>query len=424
MNTQKINGTDILHAASAESFILRTGTYFDGVDVVDSVPVDIEVRDGKISSVRPARSGGAEDIPVADCSGAFVMPGLIEAHVHLSGMATAEPYRRYFENPDIRLIKAMRQTEELLSRGYTTIRDMGGKGKGLSLKEAIAKGLYLGPRILAPIEYISPTGGHADWPVLPYDFVKENMLRGVIVDGVDECVQAVRYLLREKADFVKLATAAGSMAQSYDGMFFKPCFTVAEITAMCDEAHSQRKKVAAHAMGDEGIRRSLIGGVDTFEHCFYEYEKYPDILDLLLEKNAIVVPTLCLVKWFQEIEENNGRMQNAAYFDKHMEKHYAFVRTAYEAGVPIACGSDENGIFGPVGRCMEEYGHLANAGLSNVAILRGATSIAARALDIAEKTGKIAPGMSADLLVLEKSPLDRIEILQEKANVKLVVLGA
>ena len=274
-----IRGSRIVTAKDQGALILRTGTIYDGIGRDASHDLDLLLDGGKIVQVAPRGSFDGKGLPVWDCSDKFVMPGLIEAHLHMSGMHTQEPYRRYFENNDVRLIRALGHAEELLAHGYTTVRELGAKGRGIGIREGIGKGLCRGPRILTSIEFLSPTGGHGDWPILPYDFVKETSMRSVLVDGPDQCVYAVRRLLREGADLVKIVTATGNMGQPYDNMKFRACFNLKEIRAMSDEAHEQGKKIAAHVVGDVGLRNALDGGIDTIEHCLFNFEKNPELLE-------------------------------------------------------------------------------------------------------------------------------------------------
>ena len=321
LNYELVRGTKVVDAAAQGEFILRAGTLFDGESSQVRHHVDILVRNGRIAQVLPAGGFEGAEYPCYDCSDKFVMPGLIEAHLHLSGMHTQEPYRRYFENNDVRLIRALGHAEELLAHGYTTVREMGAKGRGVGIREGIAKGLCHGPRILTSIEFLSPTGGHGDWPILPYEFVKENSLRSILVDGPDQCVHAVRYLLREGADVVKIVTATGNFGQPYDRMKFRACFSLKEILAMSDEAHEQGKKIAAHVVGAVGVKNALDGNIDTLEHCFFNYEQAPELLERIVEKGVTVVPTMSIIKWFGEYEDQIGNHEAADRFRYNLEKH-------------------------------------------------------------------------------------------------------
>lgn len=419
---QVVRGTEVLSARENPVFVIRAGELFDGTGQEVRRNVELLVEHGRIVELREAGGFDGMEVPVMDCSHRFVMPGLIEAHVHLSGMHTQEPYRRYFENNDVRLIRALGHAEELLAHGYTAIREMGAKGRGVGIREGIKKGLCHGPRILTSIEFLSPTGGHGDWPVLPYEFVKGTSLRSILVDGKDQCVHAVRYLLREGADVVKIVTATGSMGQPYETMRFRPCFSMEEILAMSGEAHQQGKKIASHAVGAAGVSNALEGNIDTLEHCFFNYEKHPALLDTMLEKGVTVVPTLSIIKWFGEYEERNGNTAAAEQFYRNVEKHGSFVKAAWRAGVPIACGTDENGMHG-TGRCPEEYVSLVKAGLPPWAVLVAATGTAARTLGIQQDTGTLEAGKQADILILEKNPLEDISVLCDKKTITCVIQG-
>ena len=141
-----------------------------------------------------------------------------------------------------------------------------------------------------------------------------------------------------------------------------------------------------------------------------------------MEKGVTVVPTMSIIKWFGEYEDQIGNHEAADRFRYNLEKHGQFVKAAWQAGVPIACGTDENGMHG-TGRCPEEYVSLHQAGLPTWAVLQGATSVAARTLDIAQDTGTIAEGKRADILVLDADPLEDIGILKDKGHVTFVMQG-
>lgn len=418
---ENVKNTKVV-SSKGKDFVIRAGKLFDGKGKTAAKDRDVLIKGGRISEVGKRGDFDALGLEVMDCSDKFVMPGLIEAHLHLSGMHTQEKYSRYFENQDVRLIRALNHAEELLAHGFTTVRELGAKGRGVGIREGIAKGLCHGPRILTSIEFLSPTGGHGDWPIFPYDFVKDTSMRSVLVDGVDECVKAVRLLLRNGADFVKIVTATGGFGQAYETMKFRPCFNMAEITAMSNEAHEQGKKIASHVVGYAGAMNAINGGIDTLEHCFFNFDQHPDVLDAIVKKGLTVVPTMSIIKWFGEYEEQTGRPDAAARFYRNVQMHGRFVKAAWEAGVPIACGTDENGMHG-TGRCPEEYVSLVEAGLPEYAVLQGATSVAAATLGLENETGTIESGKIADVLVLNKDPLKDISVLRFKESVDCVIQG-
>lgn len=417
-----IRGTRVVNAKKQGSFVISAGLLFDGKGQKALHDKDILIVNGKIAGVGERNEFKALGYEVFDFSDKFVMPGLIESHLHMSGMHTQEKYSRYFENQDVRMIRALNHAEELLSHGYTYVRELGAKGRGIGIREGIKKGLCHGPKILTSIEFLSPTGGHGDWPIFPYDFVKDTSMRSILIDGVDECIKTVRYLFRQGADFTKIVTATGGFGQVYENMKFRPCFNMSEITAMANEAHDQGKKIASHVVGEVGAMNAINGGIDTLEHCFFNFEKHPEVLDAIVKKGCILVPTISIIKWFGEYERQTGNVEAAERFDRNVEKHGVFVKAAWEAGVPIACGTDENGMHG-MGRSPEEYVSLVKAGLPEYAVLQGATSIGAKTLGVEEETGAIEKGLSADILVLEKNPLDDISILQDKKNITMVFQG-
>ena len=179
------------------------------------------------------------------------------------------------------------------------------------------------------------------------------------------------------------------------------------------ELKSVKNAVGLDALIDEANPDAAL-----LRYLAYEEDK----LEKMLEKKVTLVPTLSIIKWFGEYEEKNGNQAAADRFYHNVEKHGEFVKAAWEAGVPIACGTDENGMHG-TGRCPEEYVSLAKAGLPNYAILQGANSVAAKTLDLQDKTGSLEAGKSADILVLNKNPLEDISILRSKENIAYVVQG-
>lgn len=422
MKELTINGTNVRIIREEDNFTIRAGFMIDGTTEPVQQNVNIEVNKGKISKINPVHNTMMSE--VIDARNYTVIPGLIESHVHLSGMQTFDPYRRYFEPETTRLIRGLRHAEALLAAGYTTVRDLGGKGQGGPLKLIKKEGLFVGPRILTAIESISSTGGHGDWHVLPYKYVKESRLRALIADGKAECLQAVRFVIREGADVVKIHTSLGSVTNTAEDLTFVPSYSIEEIKTMCDEAHLQGKKVSTHAFGAEGIRNALLGGVDIIEHCYYDYEKNQDILPLILEKKATIVATLSLFKWTaDEGKKYQAPNSGIKLASKALIHHSRFVKLAYDMGIPIATGTDENGVFG-IARCALECKLMVEAGIAPKEVIRAATAIGAQTLGLDKIIGTIEPGKIPDLLILRKNPLNDIGILQDKSNIVSVFIGA
>lgn len=417
-----VQGTKVVQAAENGHFILRAGTVFSGTEKQAVKCRDIEIENGRIKNIDKFGAFDELNLPLADYSDCFIMPGLIEAHIHLSGMKTPDAYKRYFEPRDLRVLRAARHAETLLSIGYTSVRDLGGNSVAVAIREAAQLGMLHAPSITTSIEYLSPTGGHGDWPSIPLETVKALQMRSMLVDGPDECVRAIRQLSREKADFVKIVVSSGSMGQPYEQMQFKNNFSMAELHAMVDEAHDEGKMIASHTVGGNGVRRALEAGIDSLEHCFFNYDREPELLDEIVKKGTYVCPTLSIIRWQGENEEKKGNIEKAKSFYKNVEHHGRFAKAAFEAGVPLACGTDETGTRG-TGRCPEEYGYWAAAGIPNYGILWGCTSTAARVVGIEKQTGSLQAGKKADILVLKSNPLDDISVLQNKENIVCVIQG-
>ena len=301
--------------------------------------------------------------------------------------------------------------------GFTTARDLGLPGSALDLKFAINEGLILGPRILTAGTVFSETGGEGDVPELPYEWVKKNQPKGTFCDGPYNCRKAVRLNFREGADLVKIFASSGNLSGRYSWPPH-PNFTVEEIEAMADEAHRRGKKIAAHALGDEAIRNSLLGGVDTIEHSgvISDYS----LLDMMAEQGVILVPTLSVYYFFETEGEKwncfSGGIERARGLRDDAQK---MVRQARARGVKIALGTDIGTTYG-VGQNAKELELLVRAGLTNMEALMAGTSVAAEALGLEQDIGTLEEGKLADLLILDKDPLQDITCLLNKENIKRI----
>ncbi len=396
---------------------IHCGTLIDGIS---DEPVDdaiVLVENGRI------RESGPRDVVSVpqradrvDHSDHVVLPGLIDAHQHLNGDRTFEPYGRLTKEVPLSTARAAADLRASLRAGFTSVRDAGSAG-GMGLKRAVNEGSIPGPRIYSSSGTLSQTAGAADHTALPFDWVDSDpsrlaaMWESTVVDGEDACRRAAREKIREGADFVKIfGTGAG-----YHGLGQpeNPAFTPGEIRAITEEAHRVNVPVASHSIGIEGTKQAIDSGVDTIEHGWY---LDGETIDLMLREETILVPTLLAIHQFahEGTEENTpprfyeslGGNENALEAE---ESAIESVSMAYEAGIPIALGTDSLGVdLLPHGENVREAELLhRRVGLSEMDTIKAATSVAARAIDDAD-IGAIEPGRRADVIAIRGHPIDHI----------------
>lgn len=416
-------GKKVVALEEGKTTVLKGGSLIDGTGREPLAKAVVIVEGERITAV--SQEGevaipSGENVETIDTSGQVIIPGLIECHIHLRGGTTYDPYRKYLVPPEgLRVIRAALEAYEMLAAGFTTIRDFGGGG-GLSVKGAINGGLILGPRIIAAITALSPTGGHGDWHPLPYEWVKEVTIRATLVDGVDECRKAVRLLLREGADVIKLFTTGGGITNTPEDLaaLGRPEFTVAELEAMVDEAHRKGTKVAAHAVGARGVREAVLAGVDTIEHGCFGFEE-EDLLDLIAEKGVTLVPTLTILHLVATRGEEWGLLQGGIEKGRELlEQTAKMVKAAHDRGVRIAVGTDAE--FA-IGENALELELMVEAGLSPMQAIVAGTQNGAIALGLEKDIGTVEPGKLADILVLTQDPLQDIRVLQNRESIARIL---
>ena len=374
--------------------VVRAGKLFDGVNrtLVDDAAV--VVADGQV-----AAAGSAADIAidpgdaVIDLRPCTVLPGLIDAHVHLMGQNPAHAHPGPIE---YRAIRSAAQAEALLEAGFTTLRDLGSQ-TSVALKQAIDDGAVPGPRMIAAGYAIARTGG--PW------FGMEPSWRWVRpADGVDACRQAVHRCIREGSSVIKIGTSTGRGDAAWGEI---PTYTVAEVQAVVEEAHAWGLRVAAHAMGNEGVRRAVLGGVDTVEHG---YNITDDTLGLIIERGVYLVPTL-RARAFSTTED--GRR---TYADQVRS-----LRRAYAAGARLALGTDTTGgAEMPHGHENAVEFRLMAETMEPIDALLSGTRVAAQALGLHPHVGNLQPGAAADLVAVRENPLRDLDTLQ---RVEFVMQG-
>ena len=351
-------------------------------------------------------------------TGKTVMPGMIDAHLHLMGIRAYDPVLASIEAPFLRAARGVADVRKLIEAGFTAVR-CAGSNLGVPLNAAIEEGTIPGPRIVASNLAISQTAGHGDMHMLPPDWLTGPYAASRIADGPDECRKAVREQIRAGAGVIKIMTTGGVLSEKDSPTH--PQFVDEEVAAMVEEAHRVGLKVMSHAQSEVGIQLALRNGVDTIEHAIYLDD---ETIDLLLEKDAVVVPTFAIVDAIVNFGRAAGVPEYAMKKAEESHKaHLESIRRAFEAGVKIAVGTD---FAGPVGvahgdNAVELEILVKQVGMSPMQAIASATSIAAEALGLEDEIGTLGVGKTADLLVVDGDPSQDVGILKQKPAIELVM---
>lgn len=337
-----------------------------------------------------------------DLDGATVIPGLINAHVHLALDAGPDPIGRAVQLPPAYLaLEGGRRAEAMLRAGITTARDLGGIGHAdLALRRAIAEGIVQGPRLLVSGRLICMTGGHG-WQM------------GVEADGPDAVRKAARTEIKAGVDVVKIMATGGIMTAGVEPGAAQ--FTEEEIRAGVEEAHKAGLRAATHAQGTTGIHNAVRAGIDSVEHGFFLTEP---LCEEMAQRQTFLVPTLAAPFFISEAGEDAGIAPFAVEKSRRvLDEHRASVALAHKTGVPIALGNDAGTPFNRHDDVVTELRLLVEVGLSPMEALLAATGQAARLLGIEEDVGTVQVGKQADLVVLEGDPLADISAVGQIGGV-------
>jgi imidazolonepropionase-like amidohydrolase len=372
----------------------------------------IEIAGGKFRSVTNyapgiARPAGATFI---DLGTETCLPGLVDTHTHVLLQGDQRP-GQYDEqilkwSLPYRTILGTRAARLALEYGFTTIRDLETEGTyyaDVSIRDAIKQGVIPGPRMLVVTRALDVTGAYA---IEGYD-PAWNFPHGVqVVDGPVECRKAVREQIANGADWIKVY-ADQRVSTSAGVVHSVPTFTHEEFVAIVDETHRERHKVAAHAMGLEGVHNAVEAGVDTLEHGAYISD---DDLRTMQARGIWYVPTLYIFIYADEIHQAGGFPGWQGGVDIHAETF----RRALKAGVKIAFGTDVGGFEWTINPA-QEFQYMVNYGMSPTQALRSATLSGAELMDMKDQIGSVEPGKLADLTAVAGNPLSDVRVL-EKIN--------
>lgn len=374
----------------------------------------IVVTDGKIMSLTSGHAAPKDKkILVIDLKDKYVLPGLIDSHVHLTSDTggIAAQLEDVTLSPAAQAFDAWENGMKTLNAGFTTVRNLGdGDGAVLALRDAINEGQVLGPRILDAGRSISGTSGHMDGALGFRDEMRPYFeAAGNTCDGADDCRRAVRLQVSRGADVIKFASTGGVNSRIGAGLG-KQMFDD-EAKAIVDTAHLFNKKVAAHAHGADGIRLALEAGVDSIEHGTI---LDPEAIDAFLVSGAYYVPTLSTVNGYIERLAANADAYEPdvrAKIEWRIGITGKSLEILHKEGVPIAFGTDAG--VSKHGRNADEFELMVKFGMSPMEAISAATVNAADLLGISDFAGTLEPGKTADLIAVKGDPLKDVKVLKK-----------
>ncbi|NVK53055.1 MAG: amidohydrolase family protein [Flavobacteriaceae bacterium] len=339
-----------------------------------------------------------------------VLPGLIDMHVHLEMEMNPKKYLERFTSNDADIaLNASVYAKTTLLAGFTTVRDLGGSGVNVSLRNAIQQGKIAGPRIFTAEKSLATTGGHAD----PTNGMSNKLMgnpgpKEGVVNSVDDAKKAVRQRYKNGADVIKITATGGVLSVAKSG--HNPQFTVEEIKAISQTAKDYGMHVAAHAHGDEGMQRAILGGVKTIEHGTLMSK---NTMKLMLKHDVYLVPTITAGVEVTEKAKIKG------YFPEIIvpkalaigPKIQATFGKAYQFGVGIAFGTDA-GVF-KHGENAREFGYMVDAGMPAIKAIQSATITNAKILQMDKEIGQTKVGFFADIIAVNDDPTKNIKTLEK-----------
>lgn len=396
--------------------LLRDVRLIDGTGAEPLPGTDVLVSDGLVAAVGPTGTvvPGAEAAPgrlaVVEGSGATLLPGFLDCHVHVSTLPGGDTLGTVLAPESLLTLRSVPHLAATLDAGVTTARDLAGADSGF--RDALEQGLVRGPRLQVAIRILSITGGHGDWRTIEGVALDTGPGAGAVADSPAEFVRAVREVLRQGADWVKVAATGGTgspRSHPESGGLSEP-----ELRAVVAEADRHGGVgVAAHAQGAAGIAAAVRAGVRSIEHGYLVDDA---TIDLMGERGTWLVPTLStLTRPVAPGAAPWVAAKRRALQDTARERLHA----ALSAGVPVALGTDAG--IAPHGTNLTELALLVEHGLSPAAAVVAGTSGAARMLGVADEVGTVAPGMRADLVLTDVDPLTSIDALADPRRVRLVV---
>ena len=366
------------------------------------------VQDGRVVRIEAGYTS-APGATIVDLKDSFVLPGLIDSHVHIT----------HEQGPNARLERFTRSTsgsaidgvgfaKKTLDAGFTTVADLGATNEAIfALRDGIAAGKVVGPRIIASGSSVTPHGGHGDANGMPDDLVPHFRSKSVC-SGADDCSRAVREQIRSGADIIKITATGGVLSPTAAGLGQQ--FSQEELNAIVRSAHFMGRQVTAHAHGGEGINSFLRAGGDSIEHGTY---LDAEGIRMMKANGAYLIPTLMAGDFVMREAAKPNTFFTAAQRAKAAEagpKMLDMTRRAHEAGVKIAFGTDTG--VSAHGDNAGEFVLLVRAGLTPLEAIQSATVVAADHFKLSNEIGSLAPGKAADIVAVKGDPLKDVAELK------------
>jgi len=374
----------------------------------------IIIEDGIIIGVEPGYDTVPTGATYIDLKDAYVLPGLIDSHVHMTSEFSPTSRLKDLSYSDVdRALEGAGHARKTLMAGFTAVQDVGGEDEAIfSLRDAVKKGQVIGPHIKASGRAVTPTGGHGDGN--GYAPALAPVFNGNTCDGADDCRRAVRQAIKNGADVIKITATGGVLSNTSAGLG-QQLFDD-EIKAIVDTAYTMGRKVTAHAHGKGGIEAALRNGVQSIEHGTY---LDAETIRLFKRNKATLVPTvlagITVTGWTEtDWLPAPSRAKAAEVGPKMLD----MLRRAREGGVRVAFGTDTG--VSKHGENAQEFVHMVEAGYTPEAAIRTATVIASEHIGMDSEIGTLASGKSADLIALEGDPLSDIK---ELLDVDFVMKG-
>ena len=402
-------------ATFAQRTLIHCGTLIDGISNTPKSQVTIVVEKNRITDVQNGYTAAQANDKVVDMKTRTVMPGWIDMHVHIESETSKDQYlKRMSANMADVAFESQKYAATTLMAGFTTVRDLGGSGVNISIRNAINKGLVIGPRIFTSGRTIATTGGHGD-PTngISNTYSVPDYVTNGVVDSPEEGRQAVRQRYKDGSDCIKITATGGVLSIAKNGK--GPQFTEDEISAIVSTAKDYGFHVAAHAHGAEGMKRAIKAGVTTIEHATFMDD---EAIALFKKHGAYYVPTIIAGKTVGDSAKVPG-YYHPLVVPKAIETSRQISETfakAYKAGVKVAFGTDA-GVF-IHGYNAKEFQYMVEGGMPMMEAIKSATIVNAEILGMKSELGSVEKGKLADIVAVEGDPLKDAKAMM---NVTLVM---